>query len=388
VAAALLPAALALALACGDGAGEAVAAASAASTAEPAAAAQAAPAAAPAPRRRERPVPAFEGWTLDAKRLSLSELIGRRSVLFLFDPGRGSLVDPVARAVAAVAAEQADHNFSVVGVAGRAEPEAARAFVARHGLDFPVVSDPGAGLAERIGVTGPVALVVVDAEGYMVAGAGGFPSDGPDPAAAIESQLREWLRLPDPRQAAQPVLGERPVAPDFSAERLEGGRFELASLRGRPAVLIFFLHSCPHCHEALRFLKEELPRLPEATRPALLGVSVVHAPAEVRARLASDGLDFFPVVLDGNADVQTAYAAQGGVPVLFLLDAEGRIVARSQGWNGERDPALMRMRLARLAGQPAPLLLHATGYSGSEVCSVCHEAEHETWLLTRHATAF
>jgi hypothetical protein len=46
------------------------------------------------------------------------------------------------------------------------------------------------------------------------------------------------------------------------------------------------------------------------------------------------------------------------------------------------------MRLAKLTGQKVPMLLHTTGYSGNEVCSVCHEAETATWELSNHATAF
>jgi hypothetical protein len=34
------------------------------------------------------------------------------------------------------------------------------------------------------------------------------------------------------------------------------------------------------------------------------------------------------------------------------------------------------------------MLLHATGYSGNEFCSVCHERENQTWQLTNHARAF
>jgi len=45
-------------------------------------------------------------------------------------------------------------------------------------------------------------------------------------------------------------------------------------------------------------------------------------------------------------------------------------------------------RLAKLAGQRVPLLLNKAGYSGNEVCSVCHVAETATWELTNHATAF
>ena len=42
----------------------------------------------------------------------------------------------------------------------------------------------------------------------------------------------------------------------------------------------------------------------------------------------------------------------GGVPDIFVIDAEGAVVTRVQGWRDDRDPALMRMWLAKLTGVP------------------------------------
>ena len=237
----------------------------------------------------------------------------------------------------------------------------------------------------------PVALIGVDGDGYVVFVHGGVsPGDVPDAVAVVETQLRESLRLPSGAQTSlEPTLGTRALAPAFSAERLEGGgRVDLASLRGKPVVLVFFLYTCPHCHHALEFLKTELAKIPEAARPTLIGVSVAGSASAVQAQLKSDGLDFFPVLVDNDFAVRTAYGVMAGVPDIFVIDAQGGVVVRVQGWRDDRDPALMRMWLAKLAGQPVPMLLHATGYSGSEACGVCHEAETTTWLLTQHASAF
>jgi len=46
------------------------------------------------------------------------------------------------------------------------------------------------------------------------------------------------------------------------------------------------------------------------------------------------------------------------------------------------------MRIAKLGGAPVPMLLRTKGFSGNDVCGVCHELAHETWTYTRHATAF
>ena len=92
--------------------------------------------------------------------------------------------------------------------------------------------------------------------------------------------------------------------------------------------------------------------------------------------------------VDDDVSIANAYSVFAGVPDTILIDREGRIAARFGGWNPQWDEPLMRMRLAKLADAPVPLLLSVNGYSGSEVCGVCHETERATWLLTSHASAF
>jgi peroxiredoxin len=338
--------------------------------------------------RRERPLPAYEGYGLDGKPISVTQLIGKRLLLFFFDPEAGE-ARTVGGAVASVATERAGHNFDILGVATRGSRDTASSFVEELGVEISVLYDTGVGLASLLNIRAPAALVVADASGYLINGSSSFPSEGENPSAVVESQIREWLRLPSENSAAVSVLGVRPEAPPFSAARLDGGEpFELTAMRGKPVVLVFFLHSCPHCHHALRFFREALAEIPEERRPILLGVLAMDRSIGIREQLERDQLDFFPVLLDPDRSIRTAYGVLSGVPVTFLIDRDGSIASRTEGWRAEREPPLMRMRLARLAGDEAPMLLHATGYSGNEFCNVCHEQENETWQLTNHAHAF
>jgi peroxiredoxin len=371
-------------VAVGIGCGEATPPSAASASPALAATATAAAATTQPDRRRARPLPAFDGRDLTGTPWRTADLLGKRTVVFGFDASAPVAVT-VARALARIAPERSSDNFEIVGVAAGSLPKAA-ALLAEQKLPIRSFADAPGTLAQRIGVRQPVWLVVTDVDGNLVFGEEYFPQEGPDPAGAVEQILRTQLRLPGRRDAS---LASLPLAPDFSADRLEGGpRFELASLRGKPAILIFFLHTCPHCHEALGFLKEALAKLPEATRPVLVGVSIVNRTWSVQESLKEAGLDFFPVLVDPDESIRTAYGAVQGVPVIFLLDAEGRIVSRTDGWSGERDAALTRMRLAKLSGQPVPMLLRTSGYSGNEVCAVCHETEAATWELTDHASAF
>lgn len=338
--------------------------------------------------RRERPLPAFSGNTLEGQPITASDFIGQRLLLFFFDPSKDESA-PAGRAIATIATLQGKHNFRILGVATGASTPQARAYATENHFDFPVLNDAGGSIARRLGLSVPAAMLVVDAEGYVVDGMGGVAEGADDPAAALEQRLRDSLRLPAAAAPLlEPGLGEYPAAPDFEAVTLDGEPTRLSDLHGRPVVLIFFLYSCPHCHHAMEFLRGQLDGLAEAARPAVLGVSVSGSPSTVRAELKSRGLDFFPVVSDPDGRLRTLYGVVGGVPDILLIDKQGRIRARTQGWRDDRDPPLMRMRLAQIAGQPVPMLLHQTGYSGNEFCGVCHEQQAETWRFTRHAQAY
>ncbi|MEM7408615.1 MAG: multiheme c-type cytochrome [Myxococcota bacterium] len=334
-------------------------------------------------QRKEQPLPAISGFALDGQRIQIGDFLGKRVALYFFDPGARD-ADAISTAVSRVAALGAEYNFAVVGIAFGADRPTAEAHVAKNNLDFPVIDDASGRISRRFGLR-EAAMLGVDGDGY-VTWASRFSTNMPNPSDHIEGQLRTALRIPE---AAPESFGSRPEAPTFTAKQLdEEAPFDFATTRGEAVVLIFFLHTCPHCHEALEFFKTALAGLPEDQRPLLYGVETSRSTAgAIRNRLDADGLDYFPVLRDKDRVVQSAYGVFGGVPDIFLIDRKGRIVSRSSGWNAAEGP-LLRMRMAQMAGAPVPMLLHATGYSGSEVCGVCHQSEHQTWQLTQHATAF
>ncbi|MGH0034262.1 MAG: multiheme c-type cytochrome [Myxococcota bacterium] len=339
--------------------------------------------------RHERPLPAFDGRLLDGTPKAISDYIGKRLVLFFFNPEVEEVV-PAAEAVAAISGERQRNNFEIVGVAVGADSETSRAFAERFELDFPIFDDGSARISARLGLRSRLAVIGVDDEGYLQFGMGAFPTDVPDARKIIEDQIRDSLRLPSRDAALAGALDRRPRAPDFETVRIDGkvGRLGLAEYAGKPLVLVFFLHTCPHCHHALRFFKGELAKLPEAVRPQLIGISVQDRPSAVRAMLRDEELDYFPVVTDPDSSIRTDYGVFGGVPDIMLVDANRRIAHRIKGWDEKRDPAIARMYLAKIAGQPIPMILNPKGYTGSQVCGICHDQAHATWEYTNHAGAF
>ena len=336
----------------------------------------------------ERPLQAFNGTGLAGERLSISDFIGKRLTLFFFNPEVDE-ADFVADAVGRVASLRGEHNFNVVGIAIGSPRSKAKNFATEKGFYFPIFDDSRGRITAQLGLRNPVGIYGFDDQGYFDFGMGFFNANLPDPAGVVEQQLRDNLRLPLPGDASGGNLDPRPTAPTFTTRELGSDiPFDFASLAGRPIVLIFFLHTCPHCHAAMDFLKEQLERLPEDKRPEFVAVSAANRPSAVRAMLRERKLEDLRVLFDPDSKVMEAYGVFAGFPDLYMIDANAKIVHRTQGWQEPRDPALNRMVLAKIAGARVPMLLNPRGYTGSDVCSVCHELEAQTHVYTQHATAY
>jgi peroxiredoxin len=338
--------------------------------------------------RRERPLPNFSGNTLGGERIQASSLIGKRLLIHFFNPDV-ELSNDTVKAVGEISKLRQQHNFEIIGIATGSSRSKIEPFVVEHGIDFRILDDSSAAIARVFALRNPNATLLVDAEGYMVFSMQHYKTEAPDPVQMVEDKIREALRLPPEVNGNEPVLGNRPVAPLFQGKLMDGEEeFVLAEHRGTAVVVIFFLHTCPHCHDALEVIRNAIEDLPPDKRPFLIGVELSsRGPSSVRLALGKLGLDFFPIIFDRDGSIQEPYGVFGGVPDTFFIDREGRIAYHITNWGEDREP-LVRMQLANLAGAPVPMMLRKAGYSGSEACEICHESEHETWLFTKHARAF
>jgi peroxiredoxin len=334
----------------------------------------------------ERPLPGFEGRTLAGTRLSMSSLIGKRVMLFFFNP-EDEQAEPVARAVAEVAKQARRHNLNIVGVGVGSTSSEVRSFAKRLSLGFPIIDDSDARITTLLRLPGRLMIIGADAEGYVTFILPGFNTTTEDATDIIAAQIRESLRIDDPNAGAGELLAY-PDAPLFETQDINGKPFSLADFQGKPKIILFFLHTCPHCHHALEFFEKQLATIPEDKRPVLVAISLQNRPSAIRIALADAGLDYFKPLMDPDQDIATLYGLKGGVPDISMVDAQGQIIYRIQGWRDDRDPPLMRMYLAKIAGEPVPMLLARKGYSGNDSCVACHTMEAATWEVTSHATAY
>ncbi len=118
------------------------------------------------------------------------------------------------------------------------------------------------------------------------------------------------------------------LAPIFSLPDLTGTTVDLASLRGRPALLNFLATTCAPC-------AAELPLLTAAQRTyrtdlnvVLIGVS--ETPADLASFVSANGADSLTALADQPGTTARAYHV-GLIPSSIFLNADGRIAATHVG---------------------------------------------------------
>jgi cytochrome c biogenesis protein CcmG/thiol:disulfide interchange protein DsbE len=142
-------------------------------------------------------------------------------------------------------------------------------------------------------------------------------------------------------------------APDFTLARLDGsGPLALSQLRGRVVVLNYWAAWCTTC-------RVEAAALAGASRTwrgrgvTFLGINVQDVDTDARQFEREFGLTY-PSVTDPAGEVMRRYGVTG-VPETFILDAQGRVMAK---WTGAVDAAsldhLLRSHLLRSAATPSP----------------------------------
>jgi thiol-disulfide isomerase/thioredoxin len=156
------------------------------------------------------------------------------------------------------------------------------------------------------------------------------------PACAAEPGLAELAAAAGMEAYAVPLK-----APDFALPSLAGeGRRGKRDYRGRVLLVNFWASWCPPC-------REEFPSL-ERLRQALGGpdfgvLAIAVADSETAVERFLDGRrPGFDILLDHDREAARAWRA-AGVPVTYLLDREGRMLAGKTGPRQWDDPEMRRL---------------------------------------------
>jgi len=148
-----------------------------------------------------------------------------------------------------------------------------------------------------------------------------------------------------------PAGHEAPAAPSFRLETLDRQRVYSQDLRGQVVLLLFWETSCSVCK---RQMLDLAPLLSELAPQGVVAYAPCGDPEDraALAALASSLQPPLPFLLDPGARVAAAYGVRS-LPTLALVDRNGRLRGRREGWS-PADLRLLRQQLLSLAGEARP----------------------------------
>jgi peroxiredoxin len=117
-------------------------------------------------------------------------------------------------------------------------------------------------------------------------------------------------------------------APNFILPDLSGKPLALSDFRGKVVFVTFWTTWCPSCREDLQTI-QKLYNDSDKEKFVILAVNLQEKRNEIKAFAEKHGFTF-PILLDGANEVGRKYVVRA-IPVTFLVDQEGNVVAKVLG---------------------------------------------------------
>ncbi len=130
--------------------------------------------------------------------------------------------------------------------------------------------------------------------------------------------------------------------PDFVRADLGGSEVQLSRYRGKLVVLNFWASWCPPCREEMPVFSNWQKEL-QTRGLQVVGISMDDDRSQVAEFLAQYPVSY-PIVM-GDAKFAGQFGGVLGLPLTYLIDPQGRVVARYQG---KVDLAKMEVKIREL----------------------------------------
>lgn len=123
--------------------------------------------------------------------------------------------------------------------------------------------------------------------------------------------------------------GKGQVAPNFTLTDMQGQNVSLTDLKGKVVILNFWATWCPPCREEMPSM-EMLYRKFKDQGLVILAVNVEQDGAKLVQSFLQRTPYTFPILLDGNAEVQNLYKVFR-FPESYIIDRNGNVVEKVIG---------------------------------------------------------
>ncbi len=128
-------------------------------------------------------------------------------------------------------------------------------------------------------------------------------------------------------------------APALKLKELDGKTLDLAQLKGKVVLINFWATWCPPCRREMPSM-ERLSQAFKGEPFVVLAVNVGEDPDTIEAFSSQlDTMLTFPILLDTRSRTMQAWKV-AGLPTTFLVDKQGRIVAKAIGGREFDHPAI------------------------------------------------
>ncbi|MCA9252492.1 MAG: TlpA family protein disulfide reductase [Phycisphaerales bacterium] len=125
------------------------------------------------------------------------------------------------------------------------------------------------------------------------------------------------------------IINPGELAPDFEGTTLAGEKVKLSDLRGKVVLIDFWATWCAPCVAEMPNIKRAYDQYKDSGDFVVLGISVDNDPQTVSRFVTAKGVNW-PQIAVGPSDLnpiaKTYYVS--GVPATFLIDQEGKVVAK------------------------------------------------------------
>lgn len=159
---------------------------------------------------------------------------------------------------------------------------------------------------------------------------------------------------------------------------------ELArKIKRRPAVLVYFSPTCPHCQHAqpeLNALAERLGRNAD-----IIGIAASRSTEEQLATYIEEYEVPYDLIIDANRDIGTILGIRS-TPSAVLVEKTDEGFAVKDAWY-PYIPGLDALVEGRVAGNPFAAFREGE-YHGTALCAQCHTEEAMSYQLTHHSVAW
>ena len=144
--------------------------------------------------------------------------------------------------------------------------------------------------------------------------------------------------LADERLSALHPVAERPPAPDFSLQDIDGAMHRLSDYRGKVVIVNFWATWCPPCREEMPSMQRAWERLRD-DNIVILAIDIGEDEDTIFTFTADYPVEF-PLLMDRDSSVIAQWPVRG-LPTSFVVDPEGHIVYRAIGSRDWEHPALL-----------------------------------------------